>query len=88
MATLNASPYSQPLRTGSLMKALSSGRLVIFMADRKSLSALRGVGSEFEAGSGDFHAQTLPDRALRVKRPAFRDAGRAPHPEMPVPARG
>ena len=56
--------------------------------DRKSLSALRGVGPEFEAGSGSFYARTLPDGALRVKCPAFLGAGRAPHPEMPGSARG
>ena len=50
--------------------------------------ALRGVGPEFEAGSGSFHARTLADRALRVKHPGFRDAGRGPHPEMPGPEGG
>ena len=40
-------------------------------ADGKSLSASRGVGPELEAVSGDFHAQTLPERALRVNNPPF-----------------
>ena len=38
------------------------------MTDRKSLSALRNVGLEFEAESGDFHAQ-IPNRALNVYFP-------------------
>ena len=50
--------------------------------DRKSLLALRGVGPEFEAGSGSFHARTLPDRALRVKLPPFCGLGRAPNHKM------
>ena len=64
------------------------GSAVGDLVDRKSLLALRGVGPEFEAGSGSFHARTLPDRALRVKSPAFWGAGRAPHPKMPGLARG
>ena len=36
--------------------------------DRKSLSALRNVGLEFEAESGDFHVQ-IPNRALNVDFP-------------------
>ena len=50
--------------------------------------AFRGVGLEFEAGSGDFRARSAPDGALRVKRSAFRDVRRVSHHEMPVPARG
>ena len=53
--------------------------LLVGVNDRKSLSALRGVGPEFEAGSGCFHAQMVLDRGLRVKRPPLRDAGPAPH---------
>jgi len=58
------------------------------LVDRKSLLALRGVGPEFEAGSGSFHARPLLDRALRVKLPPFCGLGRAPHPKMPGLARG
>jgi len=50
--------------------------------------ALRGAGPEFEAGSGDFHARSAQDGALRVKRSAFRDVRRVSHYEMPVPAGG
>ena len=50
--------------------------------------AFRGVGLEFEAGSGDFRARSAPDGALRVKRSAFRDVRRVSHHEMPVPSRG
>ncbi len=39
--------------------------------ERKSFPALRGVGPEFDSGSGTFHAHTLPSRALSVKRPPF-----------------
>jgi len=42
-----------------------------------SLSALRSVGPEFEAGSGYFHAQMVPDRGFRVKPPPFE--GDDPH---------
>ena len=56
------------------------------MADRKSLSAHRDVGPEFEAGSGCFHARMVLDRGLRVKRPLIRGAGRAPDPEKADPA--
>ena len=41
------------------------------LSDGKLLSALRGVGPEFEAGSGDFHARPLPDRGLRVRQHYF-----------------
>jgi hypothetical protein len=50
--------------------------------------ALRGAGPEFEAGSGDFHARSAQDGALRVKRSAFRNVRRVSHYEMPVPAGG
>ena len=55
---------------------------------RNRFPAFRGVGPEFEAGSGDFPARSAPDGALRVKRSAFRDERRVSHHEMPVPARG
>jgi len=57
-------------------------------ADRKLLSALRGVGPEFEAGSGDFHARTLANRGLRVKLPSFRNTWHAPNHKMAGSARG
>ena len=56
------------------------------VVDRKSLSALRDVGPEFEAGSGRFHVRTLPDGALRVKLPPFCGLGRAPNHKMEGPA--
>ena len=56
-------------------------------ADRKSLSALRGVGPEFEAGSGCFHARTLSDRALRVKRTLFGLASGGVYRAAPVASR-
>ena len=58
------------------------------LVDRKSLLALRGVGPEFEAGSGSFHARPLPDRALRVKLPPFCGLGRAPNHKMAGSAGG
>ena len=50
--------------------------------------APRGAGPEFEAGSGDFHARSAPDGAVRVQRSVFRNVRRVSHHEMPVPARG
>jgi hypothetical protein len=47
----------------------------VILMIRNRFSALRGICPEFEAGSGDFHARTLPDGAFRVKRPACRNAG-------------
>ena len=55
---------------------------------RNRFPAFRGVGPEFEAGSGDFHARSAPDGALRVKCSAFCDARRVSHHEMPALARG
>ena len=55
---------------------------------RNRFPAFRGVGPEFEAGSGDFHARSAPDGALRVKCSAFCDARRVSDHEMLVPARG
>ena len=39
--------------------------------------ALRGVGPEFEAGSGDFLSMMMPDGAMGIKSPASRRGGNA-----------
>ena len=68
--------------------SLSDFRGKTVVHDRKSLSALRGVGPEFEAGSGDFHARMLPDRALRVNLALFCGSGRAPNHKRAGSERG
>ncbi len=72
--------FSRASQKGIVRRWNTSNAIAQLIGNR--FPALRGVGPEFEAGSGDFHARTLPDGALRVKRPAFRDAGRAPNHKM------
>ena len=58
------------------------------LADRKSLSAHRDFGPEFEAGSGCFHAQMVLDRGLRVKRVRRVSANKASLEGAPCRCRG
>jgi hypothetical protein len=50
-----------------IIKAPPSAILDLLILMGNLFPALRGVGPEFEAGSGAFRAQMLPDHALRVK---------------------
>jgi hypothetical protein len=50
---------------------LLSRFFILISTDRKLLSPLLKVGLKVEVESGDFRAQTLPDRALNVKLPPF-----------------